>query len=241
MKKTLSICILLMTLFCMTACSSSDDNSETNNASLSESIQQKTDKNTNESEEQTEISEIKSTENAKSATDVDNHSEDEAEILVAYFSATGTTKTLAEYAADTMNADLYEIIPEVPYTDADLNYSDSGSRSTLEMNDSSARPAISESVENMEQYDIIFLGYPIWWGEAPRIVDTFMESYDFSDKTIIPFCTSGSSGIGSSASNLHSLVSDSAIWLDGERLSSGTSRDDMAEWINGLGLDIKAE
>lgn len=241
MKKTLSICILLMTLFCMTACSSSDDSSETNNASPSESIQQETDKNTNESEEQTESPEIKSTENAESAIDVDNQSEDEADILVAYFSATGTTKTLAEYAADIMNADLYEIIPEVPYTDADLNYSDSGSRSTQEMNDPSVRPATSGSVENMEQYDIIFLGYPIWWGEAPRIVDTFMESYDFSDKIIVPFCTSGGSGIGSSASNLHSLVSDSAIWLDGERLSSGTNRDDMAEWINGLGLDIKAE
>lgn len=159
-----------------------------------------------------------------------------SKVLVAYFSATGTTKNLAEYAADAMDADIYEIVPEQPYTDADLDYSDSNSRSTVEMNDPSARPAINGSVENMADYDIIFIGYPIWWGEAPRIVSTFMESYDFSGKTIVPFCTSGGSGMGSSASNLEKLTGN-AQWLDGQRLNGSDSQDEVMEWVNSLGLD----
>ena len=156
-------------------------------------------------------------------------------ILVAYFSATGTTEGVAGHIADGLNADLYEIVPEEPYTDADLDYHDNNSRSTAEMNDPSSRPAISGSVENMDQYDIVFLGYPIWWGEAPRIVSSFVESYDFSGKTIVPFCTSGGSGIGSSATNLEALTSGAA-WLEGQRLNGGDSRDTVMEWVNGLGL-----
>lgn len=159
-------------------------------------------------------------------------------ILVAYFSATNTTEGVAEQITESLPADLYEIVPEQPYTDADLNYHDDNSRSTQEMNDSSSRPAISGSVENMEQYDIVFIGYPIWWGEAPRIVSTFMESYDFSGKTIVPFCTSGGSGVGSSATNLEALTKD-ATWISGTRLSGGSSQEEIEEWINGLGLDSK--
>lgn len=164
----------------------------------------------------------------------------ESRVLVAYFSATNTTKPLAEYIADGLDADLYEIVPEIPYTSADLNYSNSSSRTTVEMNDPNARPAISGNVSNMEQYDIIFIGYPIWWGQAPRIISTFFESYDFSGKTIVPFCTSASSGMGSSATNLHSLT-DGATWLNGQRFGGGTSRSTMIQWVNGLGLDITAE
>lgn len=164
----------------------------------------------------------------------------EPNVLVAYFSATNTTKPLAEYIADGLDADLYEIVPETPYTSADLDWHDSSSRTTLEMNDPNARPVISGSVSNMEQYDIVFIGYPIWWGEAPRIVSTFLESYDFNGKTIVPFCTSNSSGMGSSARNLHSLA-NGATWLDGQRFSGGTSRSAMIQWVNGLGLDITAE
>ena len=158
-------------------------------------------------------------------------------VLVAYFSATGTTEGVAENIASGLDADLYEIVPEQPYTDADLNYNDNNSRSTIEMNDPSSRPAISGSVENMEQYDIVFIGYPIWWGEAPRIVSTFMENYDFSGKTIVPFCTSGGSGVGSSASNLEELTSG-ATWLDGCRLNGSDSQDTVMEWVNSLGLDF---
>lgn len=165
---------------------------------------------------------------------------DTAKVLVAYFSATSTTEGMAQTIADCLGADLYEITPEQPYTDADLDYHDDNSRSTLEMNDPDARPAISGSVENMEQYDIVFLGYPIWWGEAPKILSTFVERYDFSGKTIVPFCTSGGSGIGSSASPLEDLT-NGAAWLSGTRFSGGASRSSVVEWINGLGLNITAQ
>lgn len=172
------------------------------------------------------------------APETENGSEG-AKVLVAYFSATGTTEGIAEHIAKGLNADLYEIVPEEPYTDADLNYGDSNSRTTIEMNDPSARPAISGSVENMEQYDIVFLGYPIWWGNAPRIISTFLESYDFSGKSVVPFCTSGSSGIGASVSQLEQLAGG-AVWLDGRRFSGSDSQAAVMEWVNGLGLDLGA-
>ena len=160
-------------------------------------------------------------------------------VLVACFSATGNTLPLAEYIAEELGADLYEIMPETPYTTEDLNWHDSTTRATTEQNDDTARPAISGSVDNMEDYDVIFLGYPIWWGQAPKIMYTFLESYDLSGKTIVPFCTSGSSGMGSSATNLHPSA-DGATWLEGRRFSAGTSRETMAEWVNSLGLTITA-
>ena len=156
--------------------------------------------------------------------------------LVAYFSATGNTEGVAQKLADGLGADLYEITPTEPYTDADLNYNDSGSRSSVEMNDPDARPAISGSVENMEQYDVVLIGYPIWWGEAPRIMSTFIESYDFSGKTLAAFCTSASSGFGSSDSALRSAASG-ATWLKGQRFSAGASADDVMKWANGLGVN----
>lgn len=162
---------------------------------------------------------------------------DAAKILVAYFSATNTTEGVAQKIANCLNADLYEIMPEVPYTDADLNYHDDNSRSSIEMNDPGSRPAISGSVENMDEYDTVFLGYPIWWGEAPRILCTFVESYDLSGKTVVPFCTSGSSNIGSSASNLEKLTSG-ATWLSGTRLKGDISESDVTDWINGLGFSL---
>lgn len=191
---------------------------------------------------------LQSAENSSPADTTDNESsaptdssstpdkEEALKVLVAYFSATGTTEGVAEHIANGLNADIYEIVPEQPYTSADLDWNDNDSRSTIEMNDPNARPAISGSVENMEQYDVVFIGYPIWWGEAPRIVSTFMESYNFAGKTIVPFCTSGGSGMGSSASNLEKLTSN-AVWLDGQRLNGSDSQDEVMEWVNSLGLD----
>lgn len=153
-------------------------------------------------------------------------------ILVVYFSATGTTKKIAEYAADILNADIYEIIPQEPYIDEDLEYY-TGGRADKEQDDPSVRPAISGSVENMEQYTTVLLGYPIWHGQAPRIISTFLESYDFLAKTIVPFCTSNSSGIDSSASDLHSLCTN-AIWLDAQRFSTDSSKDEVETWLNTL-------
>lgn len=163
--------------------------------------------------------------------------DDTPKVLVTYFSATNTTEGVAQRLADSIDADIYEIAPQMPYTSADLNYSNSNCRANLEQNDPSARPAISGSVNDMSQYDVVFIGYPIWWGQAPKIISTFLESYDFSGKTIVPFCTSGSSPIGSSATNLQGLASG-ADWLEGRRFSGGVSQADLAEWVNGLGLDI---
>ena len=164
----------------------------------------------------------------------------ENRVLVAYFSCTGSTEKIANHIADVLGVTAYRITPETPYTSADLNYNDSSTRATREQNDPSARPAISGSVENMADYDVIFLGYPIWWGQAPKIMYTFVESYDLTGKTIIPFCTSGSSGIGSSATNL-SVSAPKATWLSGNRFSGSASRDSIFSWINGLGLDLTEE
>ena len=165
-----------------------------------------------------------------------NKDTDGSKILVAYFSATNNTEGVARELADGLGADLYEITPSKPYTDEDLDYSNSKSRSSVEMNDPDTRPAISGSVKNIKQYDVVFVGYPIWWGEAPRIMSTFIESYDFSGKTLVAFCTSASSGFGSSDKALRSAA-NGATWLTGHRFSAGASADDVMEWANGLGIN----
>ncbi len=156
-----------------------------------------------------------------------------AETLVVVFSATGTTKGVAEKIAKVTGADLYEIIPAEPYTDADLNWNDRNSRSTKEQNDKNARPAIGSETIDLTGYTTIFIGFPIWWGEEPRIMDTFAESYDFTGITLIPFCTSGGSGIGRSGPNMEALAK-SGTWLDGKRLSGSVSESELQSWIDGL-------
>ena len=141
-------------------------------------------------------------------------------ILVAYFSASGVTKKVGEEIARLSGGDLFEIEAAEPYTEADLNWTDDRSRSTLEMKDASVRPAIVKTVPDMDGYDTVILGYPIWWGMAPRIIDTFLESYDFSGKTIHPFCTSGGSGIGRSDENLHQRVKGDVKWGRGKQVNS---------------------
>lgn len=165
---------------------------------------------------------------------------DETRVLVAYFSATGNTENIAGYLETILDADLYEIVPQEPYTSADLNYNSANSRAEREINDPTARPAISGSVDNMDDYDVVFLGYPIWWGQAPKIVYTFLESYDFEGKTIVPFCTSASSGIGSSATNMRDLAPD-ANWLSGQRFGGSASLSAVENWVDGLDLPAVAE
>lgn len=162
--------------------------------------------------------------------------ETNGKVLVAYFSATNTTKGIAEKIAASTGGTLYSITPVQPYTSADLNYSDKNSRSTKEQNNPTARPEISGEVENFDEYDIVFLGYPIWWAEAPKIIYTFLESYDFEGKTIVPFCTSGGSGVGNSAKNLHSSASN-ATWLEGTKLSGSASQSSIDAYIAGLGFN----
>lgn len=259
MKKTIMILLSLMMVLCLGACGNSagetggDDsavNAEGNDAGSSDEDAKAEDGMTTqdsdaqaeaENTDQTDSADAGGTENADSAETQQSAAKTPGaqgnRVLVAYFSATGTTKGVAQHIANGLNADIYEIVPEEPYTDADLNYNDNNSRTTIEMNDASFRPAISGSVADMEQYDVVFIGYPIWWGEAPRIVSTFVESYDFSGKTVVPFCTSGGSGVGSSASNLEQLTSG-ATWMEGHRLSGSDSQDTVMEWVDGLGLDL---
>ena len=150
-------------------------------------------------------------------------------VLVAYFSASGVTAKVAGKLANAIGADLYEIAPEIPYTKADLNWMNKKSRSSVEMGDRSSRPAISTKVENMDQYDIVFVGFPIWWYREPSIIDTFIESYDFSGKTVIPFATSGGSGLGDSYKNMQALA-PSATLKDGRKFSPSASEASLKEW-----------
>ncbi len=236
MKKITAFLISLGLFVSFSGCGNSGKQTEPNGTEEAYAAELTDDENVSETKEapkaDSDTAEVE-TEEAVPAPEVQ-----ESKVLVAYFSATNTTEKIAEHIANGLNADIYEIIPKTPYTDADLNYNDNSSRTTIEMNDPSCRPAISVSVENMGQYDIVFIGYPIWWGDAPRIVSTFMESYDFSGKTIVPFCTSGGSGIGSSTENLEELISG-AEWLPGKRLNGGDSQDTVMEWVNGLKLELE--
>ena len=157
-------------------------------------------------------------------------------ILVVYFSTDDTIRAAAYTVADALSADLFEIQPVEPYTADDVNYHNRQSRTSIEQNDPQARPAIAVLPEDLNGYDTIILGYPIWWGQAPRILYTFMEIVDLSGKTIIPFCTSGSSGVGSSASNLQKLTGESTAWLDAKRISNGSSAEEIRSWAESLNL-----
>ena len=152
-----------------------------------------------------------------------------SKVLVAYFSASGVTAKLAERLAKAIGADLHEIQPEVPYTEADLNWMDKRSRSSVEMNDKSFRPAVANKVEDMEQYQVIFTAFPIWWYVAPTIVNSFLEQYDLTGKTIIPLATSGSSPMG----NTNAELADSCKGADlreGRRFDAGTGEKELKAW-----------
>lgn len=149
--------------------------------------------------------------------------------LVAYFSATGATKKAAEKLASVIDADLFEIKPVTPYTRADLDWTNKRSRSSVECNDKNARPEIAEKLENMDEYNVVYIGFPIWWYVAPNIINTFIESYDFSGKILIPFATSGGSGMGKTVDVLRPLCSDKAIWKSGKVINR-MSESDLKKW-----------
>ena len=153
--------------------------------------------------------------------------------LVAYFSTSGVTARLAEKVAKVVNGDLYEIVPAKPYTAADLDWTNDKSRSSVEMKNKSFRPEISGKAENMSDYDTIYLGFPIWWYVAPTIVNTFLESYDLSGKTIIPFATSGSSGMGGTNAELKNSCRG-AILKEGKRYSSDATEKEIETWVKGF-------
>lgn len=151
-------------------------------------------------------------------------------ILVAYFSASGVTKRVAERLSKVMEADIFEIIPEQIYTEADLNWQDKKSRSSIEMNDRNCRPAISKKVDDISQYSHVFIGFPVWWYREPSIIDTFMESYSWDDITVIPFCTSGSSEIGDSGKNMQALAKTAKV-IEGDRLDADVTEEELKEWV----------
>lgn len=158
-----------------------------------------------------------------------NSNKTNTDVLVAYFSATGNTAEVAKKLASVINADLFEIVPEQPYTSEDLNWKNDKSRSSIEMGDRSSRPAIASKITDISQYKIVFIGSPIWWGREPSIMDSFIESYDFTGKTVIPFVTSGSSGIGDYGANMQSLAPNAKV-LTGKRFTTDVTAEELETW-----------
>ena len=225
MKKAVGLLLSFALLFALAGCGNEASSNEASSDSAVSPSQ--TEQSSNNEKPSSEMPSNTSTLETEQDTNMENT------ILVAYFSATGTTEQVAQQAAEILDADLYEIVPEDPYTEEDLAYY-TGGRADQEQDDPSARPAISGGVENMSQYDTILLGYPIWHGQAPRIISTFLESYDFAGKTIIPFCTSHSSGVGSSADHLHELCPDTVNWIEGSRFGSEVTGVEIESWLSSV-------
>lgn len=214
MKKIIALTTALVLIIMFAGCNANNSASQTDvktKAAASTSASKVSDKTTSKSK------------------DTDNS----GKTLVAYFSATGTTEKIAKLIADCENADVYEITAAKPYTSEDLDYNNSDSRATKEQNDDTARPEIGSKKINLDGYNTIYIGFPIWWGEEPRIMDTFVESYDFNGKTVIPFCTSGSSPIDTAEKNLKSNA-NGGDWKDGRRFSSDTEKDEIQKWLKTL-------
>lgn len=243
MKKLFSIIMLVLLLICLAACGNNSQAEKEETQTSTEGQKESGEITSPEEsevkqEEMTQTDKETATEASSSATTAKSESETPAsaahsDVLVAYFSATGTTKGVAEKIAAVTGGDLYEILAAEPYTSDDLNYNDSSSRTTKEQDDKSVRPEIGSEDISLEGYTTIYLGFPIWWGEEPRILDTFVEKYSFEGITVIPFCTSGGSGIGRSGSNMETLAG-SGTWLEGERFDGNVSEEDLQSWIEGL-------
>ncbi len=152
-----------------------------------------------------------------------------SKVLVAYFSASGVTASLAKKLAQKIKADLFEIEPEAPYSEADLDWRNQKSRSSLEMKDPSSRPAIRSKINDISQYELIFIGFPVWWYREPSIIDTFMEAYAFTGQTIVPFATSGGSSIGNSGENMQKLAPNAKV-LAGKRLAANMTGQELSKW-----------
>ena len=184
--------------------------------------------------------EVSSAAQSAAGSGADTSGTERGNVLVVYYSATGNTENAASYIAQATGGDLFEITPAEPYTDDDLNWSDENSRVTREHEDESLRDVelTTTQVENWDSYDTVFLGYPIWWGIAAWPVDGFVEANDFTGKTVIPFCTSSSSGLGESGELLAELAA-SGDWQEGQRFRSSASQEDVNEWVDSLGLSAE--
>ena len=230
MKKILCVLLALSVIFSFAACSDSGkaaDSASEGSASLPE---QSSEPEQSSLPGQSSEPEQASSEESSAAESVPEEAV-ATKTLVVYFSCTGTTEAVAEKIAVLAGADLYEIVPEQEYTAADLNYSNSGCRANLEMNDPDARPAISGSIPDISEYSTVYIGYPIWWGTMPRIINTFIESCDLSGKVIMPFCTSGGSGVSTSVSDIRAAAPDADV-RDGLR-ANGADDTALSEWMDG--------
>lgn len=226
--------LTILSFFCIFAMSGCGDSQTDSNINSDSTVQNTTAEPTESEETAAENSDINSESESVTVSEPEKESgSTDDETLVVYFSATGTTNGVAERIASVTNADLYEIIPAEPYSSDDLDWHDSNSRTSIEMNDLSARPEIASETLSLDSYSTVYIGYPIWWGDAPRIMSTFVESYDFDNITVIPFCTSGGSGIGRSGDNLKDLA-NGGNWLSGDRLDANISESEIQDWINNL-------
>ena len=201
---------------------------------------QSTDQSADQSREEASSPAAQSTAGSGADTSGTESGAGSGSVLVVYYSATGNTETVAGYIAQATGGDIFEITPVQPYTDDDLNWSDSDSRVTREHEDESLRDVelTTTQVENWDSYDTVFLGYPIWWGIAAWPVDGFVEANDFTGKTVIPFCTSSSSGLGESGELLAELAG-TGDWQEGQRFRSSASQEDVNQWVDSLGLSAE--
>lgn len=230
MKRTLSLLISLVMALSLTACSG-NGNSSSSQASSATPEFSASDSSASEASSQAPSSSEVSSEAQAEDTGSGNS------VLVVYYSATGNTAQVAQYIADSTGGDLFEIQPVEPYTDDDLNWTDDNSRVSQEHADESLRDVelVADTVDNWDQYDTVFIGYPIWWGIAAWPVDGFVEANDFSGKTVIPFCTSSSSGLGESGQLLADMAG-TGDWQEGQRFRSSASQEDVQSWVDELGL-----
>lgn len=240
MKRAFSLLLSLLMAFSLTACGG-NGNSSSSQASSS-APESSAVESTSSASEPSSSPESEAPSEALSSSEVSSEASAEdtnsgSSVLVVYYSATGNTAQMAQYIADSTGGDLFEIQPVEPYTDDDLNWTDDNSRVSQEHADESLRDVelVADTVDNWDQYDTVFIGYPIWWGIAAWPVDGFVEANDFSGKTVIPFCTSSSSGLGQSGQLLADMAG-TGDWQEGQRFSSGVSQEDVESWIAELGL-----
>ena len=235
MKRAISVLLSLTMLFSLTACGGNGNSSSQASSAAPESSAVESSASQPSSSSESEASSEVSSEAPVSSQAQDTGSG--SNVLVVYYSATGNTAQVAQYIADSTGGDQFELEPVDPYTSDDLNWTDDNSRVSQEHADESLRDVelVADSVDNWDQYDTVFIGYPIWWGIAAWPVDGFVEANDFSGKTVIPFCTSSSSGLGQSGQLLADMAG-TGDWQEGQRFRSGASQEDVESWIEGLGL-----
>lgn len=238
MKRAFSLLLSLLMAFSLTACGGNGNSSSSQASSAApESSAAESSASESSSEASSEISSEAPSSSEVSSQVQAGETASGSSVLVVYYSATGNTAQVAQYIADSTGGDLFEIQPVEPYTDDDLNWTDDNSRVSQEHADESLRDVelVADTVDNWDQYDTVFIGYPIWWGIAAWPVDGFVEANDFSGKTVIPFCTSSSSGLGESGQLLADMAG-TGDWQEGQRFRSGASQEDVQSWIEELGL-----